>query len=62
VKQIQIFEDHATFISPAIHTDMHKHHALEVIVSIKGEIQIAVLKVKYKSQTLLEIPSLRRPQ
>lgn len=38
---IQIFDDHATFISPAIHTDRHKHHALEVIVSMKGEIQIA---------------------
>jgi AraC-like DNA-binding protein len=40
VKHIQIFEDHATFISPAIHTDQHKHHALEIIVSIDGVIEI----------------------
>ena len=40
MKHIQIFEDHATFISPAIHTDQHKHHALEIIVSIDGVIQI----------------------
>ena len=40
MKHIQIFEDHATFISPAIHTDQHRHHALEIIVSIDGVIQI----------------------
>lgn len=40
MKQIQIFEDHATFISPAIHTDPHKHHALEIIVSVDGVIYI----------------------
>jgi len=40
VKHIQIFEDHATFISPAIHTDQHKHHALEIIVSVDGAIHI----------------------
>ena len=40
MKHIQIFEDHATFISPAIHTDPHKHHALEIIVSIDGVIEI----------------------
>jgi len=40
VKHIQIFEDHAIFISPAIHTDPHKHHALEIIVSVDGVIYI----------------------
>jgi len=40
VKQLQIFDDHATFISPAIRTDKHKHHALEVIVSLGGSIHI----------------------
>lgn len=40
MKHIQIFDEHATFISPAIRTDKHKHHALEVIVSIGGSIHI----------------------
>ncbi|MBN8577890.1 MAG: helix-turn-helix transcriptional regulator [Cytophagales bacterium] len=40
MKHIQIFDDHATFISPAIRTDKHKHHALEVIVCGGGSIHI----------------------
>jgi len=40
VKYIRIFDDHATFINPAIQTDQHKHHALEMIVSRDGIIHI----------------------
>ncbi|MBY0432906.1 MAG: AraC family transcriptional regulator [Cyclobacteriaceae bacterium] len=40
MKHIRIFDDHATFISPAIQTDQHKHHALEIIVSRDGMIHI----------------------
>jgi len=57
MKQIKIFDDHATFISPAIHTDQHKHHALELIVSTESTIQIRdVLGNTLASQAVLVLP------
>lgn len=40
MKRIQIFEDHAIFVSGPICTEIHKHHALEIIVSADSSIQI----------------------
>lgn len=57
MRQIQIFDDHATFISPAIHTDQHKHHALELIVSVHGIIHIKDnFGNAFASQTVLVLP------
>lgn len=38
--QIEIFEDHAIFISGPIQTHRHKHHALEIIIGISDAFEI----------------------
>jgi AraC-like DNA-binding protein len=40
LKRTMMYEDHAIFISGAIYTEQHKHHALELIVSLDGIIRI----------------------
>jgi AraC-like DNA-binding protein len=58
MKRIEVFEDHAIFVSGPICTEVHKHHALEIIVSADSPIKIKGNNgIEISSKAVLVMPN-----